>query len=441
VGVVPVLLAAAGLVARRPRGPQLFLAGMTVVALGVALDTGPVTDLVRDLPVLDSVNVNRLLVLASFGIALLAAFGCELLLSGTAAERRRMLVAAAAAGLLPALGVLAAHAGGLADLGHLALTSVLRWLVVAVVALALVAALARWRAAAFALVAVAAVDLIVMGWGYNPAISKEQADPAAPPTVEVMRRLSAGGGRVTGIAGLEPNTASRWSLEDARGHELPGVERTLDLWYALGGGANLATEAVRPAHPRTPVLLDVFGVRAALLDRPAPRLGRVAYRGPGGVVVERRSALPRAFVAYRWRRGDSEKAALLLMAGSTTGQARDDPVIEAAAPSPAAGALAATPARVVSESDTEVELDVRARRAGRLVLLDTYYPGWHAEVDGRETPIEAANVAFRAVAIGPGPHRVRFSYRPASVLVGGLVSLLALALLAACLVFGGRRRA
>ena len=40
-GALPLLLAAAGLVARRPRGPQLFFAGLAVVSLAVALDTGP----------------------------------------------------------------------------------------------------------------------------------------------------------------------------------------------------------------------------------------------------------------------------------------------------------------------------------------------------------------------------------------------------------------
>jgi hypothetical protein len=37
-----------------------------------------------------------------------------------------------------------------------------------------------------------------------------------------------------------------------------------------------------------------------------------------------------------------------------------------------------------------VLLDVQAKAAGHVVLLDTFYPGWHAEVDGRERPIRAA---------------------------------------------------
>ena len=58
---------------------------------------------------------------------------------------------------------------------------------------------------------------------------------------------------------------------------------------------------------------------------------------------------------------------------------------------------------------------MQAKADGHVVLLDTFYPGWHAEVDGREQPIRAADLAFRAVAVPPGRHTVRFFYRPTSV--------------------------
>ena len=84
---------------------------------------------------------------------------------------------------------------------------------------------------------------------------------------------------------------------------------------------------------------------------------------------------------------------------------------------------------------------MQARARGQLVLLDTFYPGWRAEVDGREVPIRPANVAFRAVEVEAGSHEVRFSYRPASVIAGGAITLAALALTALGLLFGRARRA
>jgi membrane protein YfhO len=156
-------------------------------------------------------------------------------------------------------------------------------------------------------------------------------------------------------------------------------------------------------------------------------------------VVERPTALPPAFVAYGWKAGRGLDESLLTMALSTSMQLRDSPVIEGGAGS-AASARPATPARVVSRDDTEVRLDVRADAPGQLVLLDTFYPGWHAEVDGREAPIRPANAAFRAVPVEAGRHEVRFFYRPASVTWGVAITLLGLVVAAAALLVGARRR-
>jgi uncharacterized membrane protein YfhO len=72
-----------------------------------------------------------------------------------------------------------------------------------------------------------------------------------------------------------------------------------------------------------------------------------------------------------------------------------------------------------------MRLDVDAKRPGRLILNDTWYPGWQAKVDGRSMPIEHANVAFRAVQVPAGNHLVEFTYRPSSVRIGEVLSLVA----------------
>jgi hypothetical protein len=73
------------------------------------------------------------------------------------------------------------------------------------------------------------------------------------------------------------------------------------------------------------------------------------------------------------------------------------------------------------------------------VLLDTFYPGWRAQVDGSATPIRPADAAFRAIAVTAGHHVVRFYYRPTSVIVGGGISIVALLAIIACLVLGGHQ--
>jgi hypothetical protein len=65
-----------------------------------------------------------------------------------------------------------------------------------------------------------------------------------------------------------------------------------------------------------------------------------------------------------------------------------------------------------------------------LFLSDTYYPGWKAYVDGKETKIYRANYMFRAVYLEPGQNKVKFVYAPMSFKLGSLISLITIALVA-----------
>jgi uncharacterized membrane protein YfhO len=76
-----------------------------------------------------------------------------------------------------------------------------------------------------------------------------------------------------------------------------------------------------------------------------------------------------------------------------------------------------------------------------VVIVDAYDPGWRAWVDGRETSVLRANVAFRAVAVGAGRHEVELRYRPRALGAGIAVSALSLLALAAGGVVASRRRA
>jgi len=72
---------------------------------------------------------------------------------------------------------------------------------------------------------------------------------------------------------------------------------------------------------------------------------------------------------------------------------------------------------VVYES-SRVVLSVDAPEAGIVFLSDTYYPGWQVTVDGKKSEILKADYAFRSVRVDAGKHRVEFSYRPMSVMLG-----------------------
>jgi len=81
---------------------------------------------------------------------------------------------------------------------------------------------------------------------------------------------------------------------------------------------------------------------------------------------------------------------------------------------------------IESYTDQEVVVSTQASGDGFLFLSDTYYPGWKAYVDDRETTIYRANYAFRAVPVPEGKHTVKFRYEPESFKWGVKISVIAL---------------
>ncbi len=83
---------------------------------------------------------------------------------------------------------------------------------------------------------------------------------------------------------------------------------------------------------------------------------------------------------------------------------------------------------LVSYHANKVVLTTESDGDGFLYLSDTYYPGWRAYVDGKETKIYRANLAFRAVEVPKGRHTVVFKYVPMSFYIGLVLTLFGIVL-------------
>jgi hypothetical protein len=446
-GVLPLLLALAGL-SVRPARHQLFFAIAGLAAAGVVF-WQTLAGAVDDLPAFSSTNSGRCLILIVFCGAVLAAFGLQRLIESDRRERLRIvavmgLIVLAVGGQWLVRHTESRHALGdalgqppvLGDdvTGPLAvqLASILHWLILGALAVLLVG-LAAWRPAwtrwvVAAAVALTLADLVSMGRGYHPAVDVAVVDPPVPPSVRALQRRVADGSRSVGD-GLTylPNLAQRYGTRDAREHELPAVERTHELWFALGGTGVGRTGQIKTytAQPASDRLADVFAVR--WLYSPtlaaAPRRGYRPVTGESGI-VENRDALPRAWVTHSWRAADGFDAALAVVAAGSSRQLLASPVIEGVGAR--SGGAPPEPATIERDTDDEVVLSATATTPGYLVLADSYYPGWKASVDGHDAGIEPANGAFRAVAFPAGRHEVRFTYESAAVRWGWILSLLGL---------------
>jgi hypothetical protein len=70
-----------------------------------------------------------------------------------------------------------------------------------------------------------------------------------------------------------------------------------------------------------------------------------------------------------------------------------------------------------------MDVEVEAFQPSLVVVAQTYYHNWRAEIDGQPTALFRANVAFQAVQIPAGRHHVRVFYRDRAFEIGAAISL------------------
>lgn len=142
----------------------------------------------------------------------------------------------------------------------------------------------------------------------------------------------------------------------------------------------------------------------------------LSYRDP--------RALPRAFFVGRARPVKGDEAVELI--SSPGFDPRQEVLLEGSETGPGTAAPY-TPAELREQKPERVDVRVDAPADGYLVVMDTFFPGWKATVDGQPVEIRPANWMGRAVPITRGSHQVEFRFQPASVRVGLFVTLAALA--------------
>ena len=68
-------------------------------------------------------------------------------------------------------------------------------------------------------------------------------------------------------------------------------------------------------------------------------------------------------------------------------------------------------------------IETSGQRPAVVVVADSWFPGWRAQVDGKRVPVMKADGAFLGVAVDPGRHTIEIEYRkPAAAVTGRVVT-------------------
>jgi hypothetical protein len=244
--------------------------------------------------------------------------------------------------------------------------------------------------------------------------------------------------------GQTANAPLRRGWEGVTGYGPMAVQRVRELIEATASGE------VRPHRPvtadtnfprprLTSPLWALFAAPVVVSDerQSLPVLGPAGREWEEPLVAYRAEALPRVFWAGAWGVVPDDRVTGPLLAASA-----GDRVVLANAP-PGLGPSGA-PEGPVAAADVTVEArslraTVSAPRPGLAVVLDPFFPGWSATVDGVPAPVVRADFAFIAVPVPEGRHALRLRYENRWVGLGWATTGVVLGLL--ILVLAWRRRA
>jgi len=99
----------------------------------------------------------------------------------------------------------------------------------------------------------------------------------------------------------------------------------------------------------------------------------------------------------------------------------------------------ATDSRIISQhfSTHSLEVETEGKEPSLVVISQSFYNPWRAEIDGQSTTLWRANHAFQALQVPAGRHQVKLSYQDQNFKIGAIISGVTLAF---CIVYWVRKR-
>jgi hypothetical protein len=422
----------------RKKGLWLFAA---VAALGLWISFGDSSWLglhgwaVKLLPGYGSFrNPTRALMPSMFCVAVLAAEGLAALRDD---YRLRVRVMSACGALLIFVALLAIFPRGF-SIG--ALRTGAAWAALLLVLAAGWAFFARadprWAALAVPLLL---TDLAVQTWD-SPEIGESAREGHALQGLERRVSQAPAPRRVAALLdwGEMNNATFARGWEGVTGYGPTPIQRVLLLLYGTWTGMIPRPQPLDddPNFPRFRVdseLTRLFAAPLLAANREAsvPPLAR-----DGDVRLYPIPSLPRVYWTGTWRAASDTELGLPLLQKASRGLLA---ILPEKADLPSGPEVDALPAESVQVHASWTSATIRAPRDGLVVVLDPWFPGWSATVDGAPATLLRANYAFMAVPVRAGQHTLRLAYFPTRLLPGLAIAFLAAAALVALLKLTSRR--
>lgn len=431
IGVVPLFLAFIR--------PVRFFAIATLLSIFLAFQT-PLVDLlfVLKIPVLSTSSASRIIVLASFSLAVLSGFGLDALIEYWSAKQWKKLRWWMIVSALFVIGVwtalmflrpLPAEKLAIAMRNSVLPTLMLGGLLATSLAGFWLPKKIRFMAVMMLLV-LTILDVYRFAAKWMPFDSSEYMYPELPVISKLEELTKSDHSRVFGNIGNEVGSAFGLSLIDG-----------YDAVYQHRYGkfiSSISTGIPRPVDRSVVTfdkhgkfaedILQLLGVKYYMHKKSDGRFPwayafweypqyRLVWEDDNFQILENTKSSPRAFLVSSYSvETDDQK----ILDGLYSMNRRDSVVLEKEpAIVPEAGVGEAS---IEKYRPTEVIINTKAETPKLLFLSDVFDPGWRSSIDGKMAELYRADFDFRAVAVPSGTHTIRMWYAPTSIRLGLIIA-------------------
>jgi hypothetical protein len=300
----------------------------------------------------------------------------------------------------------------------------------------------RLSAPAFARIAcgILALDLVTFSYGYMGHIAADEIFPKSGFFDFLARNAAPSQFRVAQVGDPYPaNSPSMYGIATADGYEvrLPALQGVFTQDFADNTKAGIVFTPGRLLWFKDR-RFDLLNVKYVVIPTGSPEFERfnsvgrysLAYNNGDIAAFENKTVLPRAFLV------PVKGMAVLPEIKDQLGVIRDstfDPQQTFTVFTPPA-ALKPQPqlsinnlplsrqADIVSSHLNDISIRVASPDDSVLILSQTYYPGWHAEIDGNRREVFRTDLTLTGVLVPAGLHDVRIVFRPNTFVLGAVLS-------------------
>jgi hypothetical protein len=262
------------------------------------------------------------------------------------------------------------------------------------------------------------IDLFRFGWKFEPFTSKDYLFPETSVTTFLQNQKQPFRIMSTDSKILPPNFSIMYKIQTLDGYDPLYLQRYGELMAAFGRG----TPNINPPFGFNRIITlqdvssrinDLLGVKYVLsLDEQKNNKLKLVFTDGFVKVYENSAAMPRAFFVTNTFIAKSKQQAInalfdlnyQLNSRAVTEDVSNESLFKSN--------WNIGKVNFINYSNEKVILKTSNPGEGFLVFTDSYYPTWHATIDGIETKIYITDFNFRGIIVPKGTHEIEFYDKP-----------------------------